>query len=192
MIISLTGFMGCGKSSVGRRLSELLCCPFIDLDSVIEAREGRSIPEIFASDGEAAFRTMELDSLKHVVCEQQPITHIVLSLGGGTVMTRECAEMVRQSTKCIYLRASVDTLIEHLEGQTVNRPILNSTDCPSDRDSIFHSDRAKRVEESALRKRIEELMFLRASIYETTAHIILDTDGQSIDSLAQEIISRLK
>ena len=184
MIISLTGFMGCGKSSVGRRLSELLCCPFIDLDSVIEAREGRSIPEIFASDGEAAFRTMELDSLKHVVCEQQPITHIVLSLGGGTVMTRECAEMVRQSTKCIYLRASVDTLIEHLEGQTVNRPILNSTDCPS--------DRAKRVEESALRKRIEELMSLRASTYETTAHIILDTDGQSIDSLAQEIISRLK
>ena len=184
--------MGCGKSSVGRRLSELLCCPFIDLDSVIEEGAGRSIPEIFAADGEAAFRTMELDTLKHVVCEQQPTAHIVLSLGGGTVMTKECADLVRQNTRCIYLRASVDTLIEHLEGQTGNRPILNSADCHSDRDSICHSDRAKRVEESALRNRIEELMSLRAATYETTAHIILDTDGQSIDSLAQEIISILK
>ncbi|MBR4978322.1 MAG: shikimate kinase [Bacteroidales bacterium] len=204
MIISLTGFMGCGKSSVGRRLSELLCCPFIDLDSVIEERAGCSIPEIFAADGEAAFRTMELDTLKHVVCEgesktksltdheQQQTAHIVLSLGGGTVMTKECADLVRQNTRCIYLRASVDTLIEHLEGQTCNRPILNSADCHSDRDSICHSDRAKRVEESALLNRIEELMSLRADTYEATAHIILDTDGQSIDSLAQEIISILK
>ena len=48
--------MGCGKSSVGRRLSELLCCSFIDLDDVIEEREGRSIPEIFATEGEATFR----------------------------------------------------------------------------------------------------------------------------------------
>ena len=67
MIISLTGFMGCGKSSVGRKLSELLCCPFMDLDDVIVEREGRSIPEIFASDGEAAFRRMELEALKAVL-----------------------------------------------------------------------------------------------------------------------------
>ena len=51
--------MGCGKSSVGRRLSELLCCPFMDLDSVIEEYAGKSIPEIFTEDGEAAFRAME-------------------------------------------------------------------------------------------------------------------------------------
>ena len=59
--------MGCGKSSVGRRLSELLCCRFMDLDSVIEDREGRSIPEIFASDGEAAFRLMELESIRTIL-----------------------------------------------------------------------------------------------------------------------------
>ena len=59
--------MGCGKSSVGRRLSELLCCPFMDLDSVIEEQAGRSIPEIFASDGEAAFRQMELDALRSII-----------------------------------------------------------------------------------------------------------------------------
>ena len=59
--------MGCGKSSVGRRLSQLLCCPFMDLDQVIEESEGRSIPEIFASEGEGAFRSMELDALRNIV-----------------------------------------------------------------------------------------------------------------------------
>ena len=59
--------MGCGKSSVGRRLSELLCCPFMDLDEEIEARAGRSIPEIFAEDGEGAFREMELETLKGIL-----------------------------------------------------------------------------------------------------------------------------
>ena len=59
--------MGCGKSSVGRRLSELLCCPFMDLDEEIEARAGRSIPEIFAEDGEEAFREMELETLKGIL-----------------------------------------------------------------------------------------------------------------------------
>ena len=59
--------MGCGKSSVGRRLSELLCCPFMDLDDVIVEREGRSIPEIFTTEGEPAFRQMELEALKEMV-----------------------------------------------------------------------------------------------------------------------------
>ena len=58
--------MGCGKSSVGRRLSQLLCCPFMDLDDVIVESAGRSIPEIFASEGEAAFRAMELEILKEI------------------------------------------------------------------------------------------------------------------------------
>ena len=59
--------MGCGKSSIGRRLSELLCCPYIDLDSVIEEMVGRSIPEIFAKDGEAVFRQMEHAALTSVI-----------------------------------------------------------------------------------------------------------------------------
>ena len=56
--------MGCGKSSVGRRLSQLLCCRFMDLDSAIEERQGRSVQEIFATEGEAAFRAMELETLE--------------------------------------------------------------------------------------------------------------------------------
>ena len=67
MIISLTGFMGCGKSSVGRELSKLLGCCFVDLDEVIVEREGRSIPEIFAEDGETEFRRLEKETLKDIL-----------------------------------------------------------------------------------------------------------------------------
>ena len=172
--------MGCGKSSVGRRLSQLLCCPFMDLDQVIEEHEGRSIPEIFSRDGEPEFRRIELEALKHVVGEHPSL---VLALGGGAVMTKECAEIVHSDTLCIYLKASVETLMEHLSGQTDSRPLLNTHDC--------HSDRAKRVEESALRDRITELMALRSDTYEKTAHIVIDTDGKSIEAVASEIISIL-
>ena len=204
--------MGCGKSSVGRRLSELLCCPFMDLDHVIEERDGRTIPEIFSQDGEPAFRKMELDALKSIIMTSEPRqcvplapshskaagpspyagvrkcqfhTHasspkelqsedstLILALGGGAVMTEEGAEIVRSETKCIYLRASVDTLIEHLEGQTENRPLLSQ-------------------EVTGLRDRITYLMGKRASTYEKTAHVIIDIDGKSIEDIASELLSIL-
>ena len=203
--------MGCGKSSVGRRLSELLCCPFMDLDDIIEERAGRRIPEIFAREGEAGFRRMEAEVLAHCIemnaarndaplapshsraagpspyagvrkCQlrSHPLpleactissegkTRRVLALGGGAVMTPSCAELVCEKTICIYLRASVETLLDHLSGEADGRPML---------------------EGGSLRSRIEELMTLRSSTYEKTAHIIIDTDGKSIDSICQEIIS---
>ena len=194
--------MGCGKSSVGRRLSELLCCSFMDLDEVIEQQTGRTIPEIFATDGEAAFRQMELDVLRSIIqcstaagrvqkqslpssmgpslCGQrgstvsapslQPHNHVVLSLGGGAVMTPECAKLVKENTLCIYLRTSVDTLVERLTDEAAGRPLLAS--------------------DSDLRSRIEDLMSKRASIYEATAHHIIDTDGLTIEALSQ-LISRI-
>ena len=148
----------------------------MDLDAVIEERAGRSIPEIFAADGEAGFRQMELDVLQRIVI---PEPTQVIALGGGAVMTPKCAEIVHEQTLCIYLKASIETLLAHLEGQTDNRPVLNTTSC--------HSDRAKRVEESALRNRINDLMALRSATYEKTAHIIIDTDGKSIEAIASEI-----
>ena len=166
--------MGCGKSSVGRKLSQLLCCPFMDLDQVIEERASRTIPEIFSQDGEPAFRSMESEILKEIVGQTdkrpQDSESLVLALGGGAVMTAECAEIVRSDTLCVYLRASVDTLMEHLEGQTDNRPLLSYAD---------------------LRNRITELMAIRSATYENTAHIIIDIDGKSIEAIASEIISRL-
>ena len=217
--------MGCGKSSVGRRLSELLCCPFMDLDSVIEEQAGRSIPEIFASDGEADFRQMELDTLRSIIqcstaagrvqkqslpssmgpslCGQRgstvsapsllPHNHVVLSLGGGAVMTPECAELVKENTLCIYLRTSVDTLVERLTDEAAGRPLLNTGNQPSNvipsaNTNVIPSE----VEESTLRHRIETLMPKRASTYEATAHHIIDTDGLSIDDIATRVVQMLK
>ena len=195
--------MGCGKSSVGRKLSELLCCPFMDLDKDIEAAAGKRIPEIFAEDGEEAFRSLEADRLsaalalsdskaagpspypgmekcqfRTTVSPQVPQLCAnamnegeikVLSLGGGTVVGKECAEMVKEKTLCIYLKASVETLVSHLEGETADRPMLQG---------------------ESLRERISSLMTQRSAIYEETAHIIIDTDGKSIDEIAVEIISK--
>ena len=166
MIITLTGFMGCGKSSVGRCLSELLCCPFMDLDAVIEESQGRSIPDIFAAEGEAAFRQMEVEALSRIIEAQQLRDNVIVALGGGTVMTPECAEIVREKTHCIYLRASVDTLVSHLENEAAGRPMLQG---------------------ASLRSRIEELMALRSSTYEATAHDVIDTDGKTVEEVAAEI-----
>ena len=229
MIISLIGFMGCGKSSVGRKLSQLLCCPFIDLDEVVEARAGKSVSEIFEEDGEAAFRSLELESLKGILCEEsarqwtplapshfvgpspyagvrkcqfRPIalpnsethvsdmlsqkifegdTAVVLALGGGTVMTPECADMVRENTCCIYLRASVNTLLERLSSNTSNRPLLT-------RDPHAALQGAQRRGNPSLHSRIDELMSQRSSTYEKTANIIIDTDDKSIEQICSEIV----
>ena len=196
MIISLTGFMGCGKSSVGRKLSQLLCCPFIDLDEVVEARAGKSVSEIFEEDGEAAFRSLELESLKGILCKESarqwtPLapSHFVgpspyagvLALGGGTVMTEECAELVRKNTCCIYLRASIDTLLERLSSNTSNRPLLT-------RDPHAALQGAQRRGNPSLHSRIDELMSQRSSTYEKTANIIIDTDGKSIEQICSEIL----
>ena len=168
MIISLTGFMGCGKSSVGRRLSELLCCPFIDLDEEIEAREGRRIAEIFEQDGEVEFRKIEKATLEHII--ESDGRKLVLALGGGAIMTQGSAEIVHDRTTCIYLRAYADTLMEHLSDETSGRPLLNTDD---------------------LRGRIMTLMELRSETYESTAHHIIDTDGKDIDTIAREIIQSI-
>ena len=194
MIISLTGFMGCGKSSVGRRLSELLCCSFMDLDDMIVERAGKSIPEIFATDGEAAFRKMERDVLRDIIASAERHSTIVLALGGGAVMQEECERMVHEGTVCIYLKASVDTLLSHLEDQADGRPLLNNSSAVSscEAPSVMLSSEApsvmsSEVETSPLRKRILELMSLRAATYERTAHHVIDTDNKTIQEIAAEI-----
>lgn len=177
MIISLTGFMGCGKSSVGRELSALLSCPLVDLDTYIESGSGRTIPEIFASEGEAAFRTMELTALKELLPAdmKQPMhsPEMVLSLGGGTLTTYECADLVHRCTTCIYLRATTDTLFNNLKDDSSGRPMLSG-------------------EQETFRQRIESLMESRGPVYESTAHIIIDIDGRSFTSIAAGIESMLR
>ena len=203
--------MGCGKSSVGRKLSELLCCRFVDLDDCIVEKAGCSIPEIFSQQGEPAFRKLEQEVLKSIVSVDSE-DKTVLALGGGAVMTPGSEDIVHGGTICIYLKASVDTLIGHLTGETAGRPMLNqspvvtndnssvktsdsSSDLTNNYSSVMSSNSpsvmSSEVETSPLRARILQLMSLRAATYERTAHIIIDTDGKTIDTVAAEIVTKM-
>ena len=123
--ISLIGFMGCGKSSVGKILATLLPeCRLIDLDTYIEEKQGKNIPEIFNEYGEAAFRRMEREALEEIFSDKSR-PRAILSLGGGTVTSEQCRQLIRQHTDCFYIRATTDTLLDNLEGHSDGRPMLN-------------------------------------------------------------------
>ena len=170
MILALTGFMGCGKSSVGRLVASRLGCAFIDLDEAVEAAQGRSVARIFAEDGEPAFRTAELEALKDILSTSASGT-TVLALGGGTLTTPEARKLVAERAKCIYLRATIDTLTQNLMlVGTESRPMLKGADG-----------------EASLRRRIESLMAGRSSIYEQAADVTIDIDGLSTEEIASEV-----
>ena len=161
MMITLTGFMGSGKSTVGRLLADALGCPFLDLDDLVVKKAGKSIPDIFAEDGEPVFRQLEARLLRQTV-EKYAETTAVLALGGGAVMTPASASLLHEKSVCIYLRATLDTLLSRLAGETAGRPLADD----------------------AMASRLAE----REPVYEETAHVIMDTDGLSPDEVADEII----
>lgn len=173
MTICLIGMMGSGKSSVGRELSGLLSLPFVDLDSYIESKAGRKIPEIFAREGETAFRDMECEALDEILGDATGPSQdacagkgLVLSLGGGTLNSGKNAEKVARGTLCIYLKATADTLVKRLEGEAQGRPMLAGEN---------------------LRGRIAELLEKRGPVYEKTARHSLVTDGLSVGKIARTI-----
>jgi len=161
----LTGFMGAGKSSVGRLLAGWLRCPFIDLDAEIVASEGRSINEIFAKDGEAAFRVLESACLEHVLRRGVGI----IATGGGAVNTDTNRALMRASGVVVNLTASFDRIMERLSGAT-NRPLYAGND-PA--------------------KRAKALMEQREQFY-NDADIRIDTDGKSVEDVAAEILGYLR
>lgn len=209
--------MGCGKSSVGRELSTLLSLPFVDLDDYIEEREGRSIRDIFESEGEASFRKMELEALTEILFqesssepnqdaagkpgEDSPQTdytqtkEMILALGGGTLTTPECAELVAEHTFCIYLKTSANELFRRLESESATRPMLNSNTATSDaahrnvpiRSSEGTPKNSSDTHRQQLHQRITQLLSQRESIYEKTARRTIATDGLSIPKIAEKI-----
>ena len=216
MIITLIGMMGCGKSSVGRELSRLLSLPFVDLDDYIEEREGRSIRDIFESEGEASFRKMELEALREILFqesssepnqdagepgEDSPQTDypqakdMILALGGGTLTTPECAELVAEHTFCIYLKTSADELFRRLESESATRPMLNSNTATSDAahrnvpvgSSEGTPQNSSDTHRQQLHQRITQLLSQREPIYEKTARRTIATDGLSISQIAAAI-----
>ena len=177
MLITLTGFMGSGKTTVGKVLADFLGCPFYDLDDLIVKKAGKTIPEIFAQDGELAFRQLEARLLRQTV-EKYGENTAVLSLGGGAVTTPASATLLNEKTVCIYLRATLETLLQRLEGQTAGRPLLNEIPGQAGNDVMPGPDRAS----------VAARLASREPLYEKTAHVIVDTDGLSPEEVADEII----
>ena len=165
--IILEGFMGSGKSTVSELLADKLELELLDTDQAIEEAEGRSISDIFAEDGEEAFRGMETQLMDMVVSEH--LGQMVISLGGGLPLREENRELLKKAGKVVYLRTSPETVFKRLQGDDT-RPLLKTEDP---------------------RRKIEELIEDRKERYEAAADIIVDTDDKEPWQIADEIIALL-
>ena len=189
MMITLTGFMGSGKTTVGKVLADFLGCPFMDLDDLVVKKAGKSIPDIFAQDGEPAFRQLEAQVLRKTV-EKYAESTAVLALGGGAVLAPASAALLHEKTVCIYLRATLDTLLARLAGETAGRPLLQEIpdQVGDDGGSVVMPGPGSSVMPGPDRASVADRLASREPIYEKTAHVIIDTDGLSPDEVADEII----
>ncbi len=159
------GFMGAGKSTIGKELALSLSYSFLDTDEMIEKKEGREISQIFLQEGEKAFRDMETTLLK----ELGNIDKMVISLGGGMPIREENQKLMNALGLVVYLRTRKNTIIKRLEGDR-KRPLL----------------KGENIEE-----KVGNLMKEREPIYEKAACIFVDTDEKSIKEIVEEIISLL-
>ena len=162
--IVLIGFMGCGKSTVGRELQQRLGYPLVDMDHAIEERAGKPITAIFADDGEPAFRDMETALLRELNDPQAP--RRIISTGGGVVGRAENRVLLKDLGYVVWLYAPPATVLERTS-KNRNRPLLR-TDNPA--------------------AKIEALMAEREPLYQETAHLKLDTTGLRCDEVATGIL----
>ena len=159
--IVLCGFMGCGKSTVGRLLAKKLDFEFCDSDNIIEQREGVSVNEIFAKKGESYFRALECDVIRELSLKNG----LIIATGGGAVINPENAENLRKGGFVVHLDIAPETVLKRLENDTT-RPLLMRDD-----------------KESAVR----ELLNKRNPIYSSVAHCTVDAN-ESPETVAQKII----
>ena len=124
MNVALFGFMGVGKSAIGRMLAEKLGLSFVDLDEEIVSRTGRSIESIFDEDGEERFREIE----KTVTEEYSALNGQVIACGGGTVIDPENLENLRRGSRMVLLTAEPEVILERVEAEGDARPLLNVDD----------------------------------------------------------------
>ena len=160
----ITGFMGTGKSVVGKELSIELKMEFVDLDEVIEKEMDLRILDIFETMGEDSFREVESIHLKEVLSSPGR----VVSTGGGAIISRENRILMGAYGPVICLLASPSEILKRLE-DTVDRPLLKGEERKS---------------------RISELMDMRAPFY-NTSDLVVDTDGKSVVLVVREIIEAL-
>lgn len=120
--IILIGYMGAGKTTVGKALAHELNIPFYDLDWYIEERYRKTIPQIFAEKGESGFREIEQKML-HEVAEFEDV---IISSGGGTPCFFDNIDYMNQQAQTVYLKASPDVLYKHLRMGKTERPLLKN------------------------------------------------------------------
>lgn len=163
--IFLIGPMGSGKTAVGRQLARMLDLEFIDSDVEIEARTGVDIPLIFEKEGEAGFREREQETIESLTSRDG----IVLATGGGAVLKPANRENLSKRGCVVYLQTSVEQQLERTRHGR-QRPLLYTSD-----------PKAK------LRELLEE----RLPLYESTADLIVSTDGRRVQAVAEEIAQLL-
>ena len=165
--IALIGFMGTGKTAVGRALAKRLGREFVEMDSLIEQKAGKSIAEIFQQDGEIAFREVEIEVAREVAKGK----NLVVACGGGVVLNKINIDRLKEGAKVVYLVASLQVILKRvLKGGEV-RPLMNV------------SDRAATI---------RELLRFRKPFYERAADITINASKLDIESVAEQIIGRLK
>lgn len=160
--IILIGYMGCGKTTVGIRLSYAEKIGMLDTDKMIEQKQKKTIAEIFDEEGEAAFRRMETDILKEIADYKDDY---VISVGGGLPLKEENRTLLKELGTVIYLRAEAETIYERLKDDTT-RPLLRT---------------------DALQNKIRSMLAERGPLYEEAAAYIIDVDGKTFEEILEEI-----
>ncbi len=160
--IVITGFMGTGKTAVGEEVARRLGRPFVDMDAVIEQREGRSIAQIFAEEGEPYFRRLEAALVKELAAARG----LVIATGGGALIPEENRRAMTATGIIVCLWADEETLIQRLESDT-SRPLLARPDWKA---------------------YLRELLTRRRPAYERLPHHV-DTTGKTVAEVADHIIA---
>ncbi|MCD6229005.1 MAG: shikimate kinase [Candidatus Omnitrophica bacterium] len=163
--VYIVGFMGTGKTTVGKLLAKRLNRKFIEMDEEIEKRENKKIVDIFSSYGESYFRKVEKEVLKEIAGRN----NLVVSCGGGIVIDRENLQILKTTGIPICLEASVEVIYERTKNYT-HRPLLNVADP---------------------KKKIEELLVYRAPFYQQIS-LRVDTSGLNPSQVVDKIMEILK
>lgn len=161
--IILIGYMGCGKTTVGKRLAELMDFTFVDTDEMIERQQGRTISEIFGTDGEQMFRTMETTLLEQML--EGKNGRLVISTGGGMPLREENRALLSKLGTVVYLKAEPKTIYDRVKGDA-NRPLLQCADPFA---------------------KIQEMLAARQPVYEAAADSIMQADAPEAGEIAELI-----
>lgn len=165
--IALIGFMGTGKTAAGEALAEKLGKEFVELDSLIEQKAGKTIPEIFQQGGEVSFRELEIEAVREVAENKDA----VIACGGGVVLNKINIDRLRKECIIVYLTASPGAILKRTSGDENERPLL-------------------KTDSRALT--IRELLKFRKPFYERAADITIDTSKLDIDTVVEQIVKRVK